>query len=1104
VLAPRKRRRTVSDDPPTPPQELSESVTFTDVDQPDVKRAYTDRTQQCFCVDASYSEGEEDVTATVAEIDQCYQDYVDAVRSRPKYCMLSDMEYSDFDESDEDEEWAEYRQSFWDYMEESVQPDFHVVTDEEELDIADREVEVSPLRQPVDVFQLESSAEVNSPNLPPLTPSRDVLIESAESDLTRFTPDQVARIWSATMQMQREVYTTYQSRHEQQLQQEQLRFSEVELTRPASIQHSPTQPQDNPDRSAQFIAPSLTTGPSQSDFDQAHVPAIVSIAPHTCVYGPSLVSTSSPHAPHSSSRHSFSEGVRTNTQLLGGAAVVNNIYVPPPRALSSAVSRQVSAIIRRPVITPRVVLDPRAPSFQPRVTQLDSTTSVHSSPAASLGVIVDSLSNTDSALPSTTFTPSMHQSVPYTHPEPDEPKPSDIIHSKSSACAPELSAVTDAPIIGEDPEVPEHLRELFDETVERSQLSPSNQQYLAEVLRRNSSAFATGPMDIGFCDAIQHDIETGDAKPIKQPPRRPPLAARDEKDKQLDEMLETGVIEPSYSPWRSPVCMAKKKDGSFRFCIDYRRLNAVTEKDAYPVPHVKDALDSFHGAKYFATIDLLSGYWQIGMTERAKHCSAFCTRRGLFQWTRMPFGLTNAPSTFCRLMENIFHDLLYNICICYLDDINVYAATPEQLIDHLNKVFTRLRDHGLKAKPSKCIFFKSPIEFLGHLVSADGIEPQPDKVEKIENWPVPRCLREVRAFAGLASYYRRFIKHFATLAEPLTSLMQGKSKPFVWTDEAQEAFEKLKQALFDIVTLAYPIPELPCIMDTDASDVAVGAVLSQKIDGVEKPIAFYSAVLNRTQRNYCATRREMLAVVKSLQHFCHYLLGAKVILRMDHHSLLWLRMYKNPTGIMARWIETMAEFDIEIQHRSGRLHSNADALSRHSCKQCYDKKMPSVWIDECERAEEILEPLSVRAFRFLPELTSSDVAAMQAEDSDIGPAYAVLSENTDPSPDEIRAFPYESKMLLSHRPEVRLVDDVLVRQTDEQLQLVVPTQLRRRLFDLTHAGPSAAHLGAARTIIQLKTHYYWVGLNRDVRQWCRQCAQCARAKGAPLRPTSYK
>ena len=237
----------------------------------------------------------------------------------------------------------------------------------------------------------------------------------------------------------------------------------------------------------------------------------------------------------------------------------------------------------------------------------------------------------------------------------------------------------------------------------------------------------------------------------------------------------------------------------------------------------------------------------------------------------------------------------------------------------------------------------------------------------------------------------------------------------------------------------------------------------------------------------------MLAVVKSLQHFRHYLLGAKVILRTDHHSLLWLKRFKTPTGIMARGIETLAEFDIQIEHRPGRLHSNADALSRHSCKQCFDKQLPTVWIDECQRAEEILEPLTVRAFRLLPELTTDHIALMQGEDSEIGPAYTVLAENSDPSPDEIRAFPRESKMLLSGRPDVQLQDDVLVRRTDDRLQLVVPVQLRERLFNLTHASPSAAHLGAVRTIMQLKAHYYGVGLNTDVHEWCRQCAQCARA-----------
>jgi len=636
-------------------------------------------------------------------------------------------------------------------------------------------------------FQFEAYVEDELPILPPPMQFRDVPIESMESsspDFTRFAPEEVASMWSAMIEMQEKVCTDYQFHHTSQLQQEQSESLKAKSISLVSAQFSPAQSSDIQDESAQYIAPPLTTGPSSLFFSQARVPELLSVAPSITsrvssrANGQSLVSTPS-LAPHASSRHSFCEGVCAETQSLGGAAAVNNIYVPPPSASSSAVSRQVSVIIKRPIVSSRVVLNPRAPSFQPRVTQLDSTSLAPQSPTVLLGTVVDQSSGTDSTFQPITFTPSTLLLVPYTHQESDEPEPLDIVRSEFDANAPMLSAVLDVPVAGEDLEVPEHLQELFDETVERSQMSLANQRYLVQVLRRNSSAFATGPMDIGFCNVIRHDIETGDAKPLKQPPRQPPLAAQDEEDKQLDEMLETGIIKPSYSPWSSPVCMAKKKDGSFRFCINYRRLNAVTEKDAYPVPHVKDALHSFHGAKCFATIDLLSGYWQIGMTERAKQCSAFCTRRGLFQWTRMPFGLTNAPSTSCRLMENIFHDLLYNICICYLDDINVYAATPEQLIDHLDRLFTRLRQRGLKAKPSKCIFFKSPIEFLGHLVSADGIEPQPDKVEKIESWPVPHCLTERRAFVGLASYYRRFIKHFATIAEPLTSLMKGKSKQFV-------------------------------------------------------------------------------------------------------------------------------------------------------------------------------------------------------------------------------------------------------------------------------------------------------------------------------------
>jgi len=220
----------------------------------------------------------------------------------------------------------------------------------------------------------------------------------------------------------------------------------------------------------------------------------------------------------------------------------------------------------------------------------------------------------------------------------------------------------------------------------------------------------------------------------------------------------------------------------------------VSKKDAYHIPDIQDALDNLRGSQYFATIDLLSGYWQLGMTDRAKERSAFCTRRGIFQFTRMPFGLFVAPGSFCRLMSIVLRDLLWVVCLCYLDNIVVFARSPQELLERLRIVLDRLRDVGLKAKPSKCELFKTEIKFLGHMVSADGINPLPDKLETIRDWPVPHCLRDVTAFFGLASYYRRFVKGFATIAETLTRLT-SKMARFEWTEEAQQAFDALKKAL---------------------------------------------------------------------------------------------------------------------------------------------------------------------------------------------------------------------------------------------------------------------------------------------------------------------
>jgi len=228
-------------------------------------------------------------------------------------------------------------------------------------------------------------------------------------------------------------------------------------------------------------------------------------------------------------------------------------------------------------------------------------------------------------------------------------------------------------------------------------------------------------------------------------------------------MLKTGDIEPSTSRWASPVCLVRKKDNTFRFCIGYRRVNVISKKDGYPIPDIQDALDDLRGAKHFATFDLLFGYWQLGLTKRAPECSAFCTRCGLFHFTCMPFGLTGAPSTFCRLISIVLREHLWEICLCYLDDISICGQTPQELLDRMWTILDKLHKVGLKIKPSKCILFKTDIQYLGHLVSVAGVNPMPEKIQVLKDWPTPHCLKDFRAFLGLASYYRKFVKFLRLL-----------------------------------------------------------------------------------------------------------------------------------------------------------------------------------------------------------------------------------------------------------------------------------------------------------------------------------------------------
>ena len=343
-------------------------------------------------------------------------------------------------------------------------------------------------------------------------------------------------------------------------------------------------------------------------------------------------------------------------------------------------------------------------------------------------------------------------------------------------------------------------------------------------------------------------------------------------------MLEKDVIRPSKSPWACPVVLVKKKNGDIRLCVDYRKLNEVTKKDSYPLPLIEETLESLSGSKWFSTLDLASGYWQVELHPDDRFKSAFTLHSGLYEFQTMPFGLTNAPATFQRLMQTILGDLEPKACLVYLDDIIVHGKTTEEQPNNLRLVFTRLRKVGLKLKPTKCKFLEQQVAYLGHLVTADGICCDPEKIEKVRSWPTPKNVDEIRSFLGLASYYRRFIRNFAEIASPLNAML-GKDVPFKWTQETQNAMDELRKALCSPPVLKYPDTSPNAgifILDTDASETAIGAVLSQRNpDDSENVIAYSSRGLCRREKNYCTTRKEMLALISSIRRFRQYLLEQK-------------------------------------------------------------------------------------------------------------------------------------------------------------------------------------------------------------------------------------
>jgi hypothetical protein len=619
------------------------------------------------------------------------------------------------------------------------------------------------------------------------------------------------------------------------------------------------------------------------------------------------------------------------------------------------------------------------------------------------------------------------------------------------------------------------------------ELTPKQHAQAVSFLAKYKDIMSTSDLDIGRTHLIEHEINTGDARPIRQPLRRHPIAHLEEIDRQTQDLLDHDLIEPAASPWASNVVLVTKRDGSARMCVDYRSVNFLTKFDAYPLPHLDTCLNAMKQASWFSTLDLRAGYHNIPIKEEHRDKTTFITRKGSWRYKVLPFGLSTAPGTFQRLMDMVLSGLTYEMCMVYLDDVIVFSETFEDHIDRLEQVFTRLKEAGLKLKPSKCHLFKRSVEFLGHIISGKGIQTATDKVEAVRSWPTPKNLTESRSFTGLCSYYRRFIKDFSKIASPLYALTK-KNAVFHWGDEQQQAFEELKSKLISAPILGIPRDDGMYILDTDASDKGLGVVLSQIQDQQERVIAYSSRVLNAAETNYSVTRRELLAIIYGLRQYKQFLLGRKFLIRTDHAALQYLRRTPELIGQEARWLNFIESFQFDIKHRPGISHANADALSRkpaenHNSENTNTETEPTL----CRKIAKIEPCITLLAGEKLGELQEQDP---------VWGKLAKLLRSGEPLPkiDQVQIEHPDFKTLLAQKDQLIVHDGVIYRQFYREdhpmeLQILLPKSLRVPVIQELHANV-AAHAGIRKTLDHVQRRAYWPRWISDVKRVLKSCERC--------------
>lgn len=474
-----------------------------------------------------------------------------------------------------------------------------------------------------------------------------------------------------------------------------------------------------------------------------------------------------------------------------------------------------------------------------------------------------------------------------------------------------------------------------------SHLSNDQNKELLRVLQGHDSAFHKPDAKLTCSTVVECSINTTDDIPVHQRVYPYPAAYVDEVNQQINKLLNDGIIRPSRSAWTSPVWIVPKKtdasgDKKFRMVIDYRKLNEKTISDRYPMPEINYVLDQLKGQHFFTTLDLASGFHQIRMKESDIEKTAFSINNGKYEFTRMPFGLKNAPAIFQRAIDDVLRQYIGKICYVYMDDVIVFGRTFEEALRNLETIIKALNDANLKIQLDKSEFLHQEIEFLGYVIGSAGIKPNPQKIEAIQRYPSPKSIKDLRSFLGMMSYYRRFVKDFAKIAKPLTNLLRGEknmssSKKIKLNEAEVKCFEKMKSILSSTDVLAYPDHTKPYILTTDASDFAIGAVLSQGEMGKDRPIHFASRSLTRAEEKHSVPEKEMLAIFWALKIFRNYLYGAKFKIFTDHQPLTFALSPKNTNAKLKNMKSYLEEHDYEIIYKPGKSNVVADALSRIVC-----------------------------------------------------------------------------------------------------------------------------------------------------------------------------